>query len=248
MAELLYRNVYHMIKNRISSGEYSAGTLIPSEAKLKREFNVSTITIRRAIQELVLDGLIERRQGIGSFVRDTSKKMEIVGLSSFTTDVASGRLRIVRTLLVDDMIPAQEVIAEKLRVQPDSMLRHLVRSDTIGGSPFSLDEAFIPPALAEKINHEIAASPLFMHLWQETAGLNFVYTHYDIRAGKAGQREQEIMGIEPLSPLLITGELVFDVKEIPSLWIVTKYHPDRCRLSGTVKLLQRKTEHGMIGE
>ena len=248
MAELLYRNVYYELKSRISSGKYPAGTLIPSEAKLKKEFGVSAITIRRAIQELVLDGFIERRQGIGSFVRDTSKKMEVVGLSGFTTDVASGRLRIVRTLLVDDMIPGQEDIAEKLRVQPGSMLRHLVRLDTIGGSPFSIDEAFIPPALAEKINREIASSPLFMYLWQEAAGLDFVHTHYDIWIEEAGQSEQEILGVEPLSPLLITGELVFDVDEIPSLWIVSKYPSDRCRLSGIVKLLQKKTEHGMIGE
>lgn len=248
MSNLLYYTVYSEIKRRIYSGEYPVGTLIPSEAKLKKEFEVSTITIRRAIQELVLDSLVEPRQGIGSIVLDTSKKMEVVGLSCFTTDVSTGRLRIVRTLLVDDMIPAQTDIAEKLRVQPGSMLRHLVRLDTIGGSPFSIDEAFIPPALAEKINYAIAASPLFMHLWQEASGLNFIYTHYDIWAGQAEQKEQEILCIEPLSPLLITGELVFNVNKIPSLWIVTKYPSDRCQLSGTVKLFQKKTEHGKIGE
>ncbi|MCE5250366.1 GntR family transcriptional regulator [bacterium] len=248
MAKLLYQSVYDDLKYRIVTGTYPPGTALPSETGLKNEFHVSSITVRRAIQELVFDGLVEKRHGIGSFVRDKSRETEVIGLSSFTTDVAAGRLRIVRTLLVDDMVPARKDIAEKLGVQPDSMLRHLVRLDTIGGSPFSLDEVYISPVPGSFISRDIADSPLFMHLLQEKAGLCFVRTEYDIRVHKAGQREKEFLGVDESSPLLITGELIFDASDHPVLWIVSTYPAYRCRLNGTVKLVQRSTPCGTIGE
>lgn len=248
MPKPLYRAIYDDLKTRIKNELYPSGSILPSEAKLKKEFDVSAITIRRAVQELVLDGYVEKRQGIGSFVRDRSHMVEVVGLSSFTTDVASGRLRIVRTLLVDDMVPAQKDIAEKLRVQPDSMLRRLVRLDITGSTPFSIDEALVPPDLAVNITRDIAASPLFMHEWQAAAGLDFVRTDYDIWVQQAGEYDYNLLKVDVESQLLVTAELVFDVTGRPVMWIVSKYPSDRCRLSGTVKLVQKETVHGTIGE
>lgn len=248
MSKLLYQTIYDDLKARITSGFYPMGSIIPSEAQFKKEFGVSTITIRRAVQELVLDGLVEKRQGVGSFVCNRPHETEAVGLSSFTTDVASGRLRIVRTLLADTMISAPIEIAGKLGVQPESLLRRLIRLDITGGEPFSIDRAYIPPDLAVNITHEIAASPLFMHRWQEAAGLQFVKTEYDISVQAAGEYEQTMLKVEVSSPLLVAGELVFDSTERPVLWIESMYNAERCRLNGTVKLIQKKTDHGTIGE
>ena len=244
----LYRTIYNDLKKRINSRLYASGSILPSEAVLKKEFNVSTITIRRAVQELVLDGLVEKRQGVGSFICSRPHETEVVGLSSFTTDVALGRLRIVRTLLADSMIPAPLEIAVKLGVQPDSLLRQLIRLDITGGEPFSIDRAYIPPDLAVNITCEIAASPLFMHTWQEAAGLQFVKTDYDISVQTAGDYEQTMLKVDASSPLLVTGELVFDSTARPVLWIVSMYDAERCRLNGTVNLVQKKTDHGTIGE
>ncbi|MBN1291225.1 MAG: GntR family transcriptional regulator [Candidatus Latescibacteria bacterium] len=230
------------------SGLYSPGGMLPSESQLKKEFKVSTITIRRAVQELALDGYIEKRQGIGSFVRDRSQTVEVVSLSGFTSDVVSGRLKIVRTLLTDNMIRIRKEIAEKLNIQTDSLVRHLVRLDSTGGTPFSIDEAFIPPDLAVNITQDIASSPLFMHEWQKATGFDFVKTEYDIQVKKADDREQNLLQIDSASPLLVTGELVFDVSGRPVMWIESKYPSDRCRLSGTVRLVQKETDRGTIGE
>ena len=245
---LLYQTIYDDLKKRILSGLYAPGSLLPSEAQLKKEFDVSTITIRRAVQELALDGYIEKRQGIGSYVRERNQTAEIVSLSGFTSDVASGRLKIVRTLLADDMIPVQKSIADKLNVQPDSLVRHLVRLDTTGGLPFSIDEAFIPPDLAVSITKDMAASPLFMHTWQKAAGFDFIKTEYDIQVKIAEEQEQNLLKIKAETPLLVTGELIFDVSGRPVIWIESRYPANRCRLSGTVRLVQKETESGTIGE
>ena len=66
----LYRTVYDSLKARILAGDYPPDVALPSESRLVHDYGVSLITVRRALHELVLDGLIERRQGVGSFVRE----------------------------------------------------------------------------------------------------------------------------------------------------------------------------------
>ena len=248
MPKFLYENIYEELKKRILSNRYPPDTLLPSESILKKEFNVSQITVRRAIRELVLDGLVESRQGKGTYIHSPENKGVVIGLSNFTSDVAGGRLNIIRTLLTDEMIPAAEEIAKKLRVQAGALVRHLVRLDSMKGEPFSIDEVFIPLVWSEKIDAEIASSPLFMHLLQKAGHLTFRQTEYDIHVGKASEREYACLKIEPESPLLITDELVFDTSGMPVLLVVSKYPAYRCRLSGMVTLVQKKTGNGIIGE
>lgn len=60
--------VQEKIKKRIITGEYPIGSLIPPEPELKKEFKVSIITVRRAVEELVIQGYVEKRSGIGTTV------------------------------------------------------------------------------------------------------------------------------------------------------------------------------------
>lgn len=244
----LYQEVYEVLTDRINDGVYSRGTMLPSEAQLRKEFGVSTITVRRALHELALDGLVDSRQGIGNIVRDRPRDGVIIGLTNFTSSVASGRLRIVRTLLSDRLIPASAPLAKKLSVQPGSMLRHLMRLDSEGGAPLSVDEVFMPPALAQVIDDSIAASPVFAHLWQIKAHTSLIRTYYEITVNMPTMEEQKQLQIDSMVPVLVTNETVMDSTERTIMNVVTRYRGDRCQLSGTVLLSQRKTKQGIIGE
>lgn len=247
MSSPLYRQVYETIRQRIANATYHPGMALPSEARLCAEFGVSRITARRAIHELALDGLVEQRQGLGSFVRSAPQDVEI-GLASFTSDVASGNLRLVRTLLTDEIIAAPEHIAGKLGVQVGSLLRRLVRLDVEGSAPLSVDEVYVPPALAGSITPEIAASPLFVHLWQRGSDIRLVRTHYEIATQLPAPSDQQLLGIGADLPLLVTTETIFDSGGRAALCIVTRYRGDRCHLAGAVKLVQKRTKEGTVGE
>lgn len=244
----LYQKVHDELYSRIRAGGYQVGTTLPSETKLSDEFGVSLITIRRALHELALDGLVESRHGVGHFVLDPSQKPTVIGLSSFTSDVASGRLNLIRTLMADDMIPASAEVSEKLGVQPGSMLRHLVRLDCQDNQPFSIDEVLVPPSLAAGITPQIAASPLFMHLWQENSGLVLVRTQYDIHVASPSGHDFEMLKVTPDIHILVTEELSYDTNGRAAIWIESRYRGDRCRLSGNVTLVQKKTQYGVVGE
>jgi len=244
----LYQKVYEKLIERINAGIYGRGTMLPSEVRLREEFGVSTITVRRALHELALDGLVDSRQGIGNFVREQPREGVIIGLSNFTSAVASGRLRIVRTLLADELIPASALLAKKLSVQAGSMLRHLVRLDSEGGAPLSVDEVFMPPAFARVIDDTIAASPLFAHLWQIKTHKTLVRTYYEITVNMPTEEERKQLQIDSMTPVLAASETIMDSTEKAVMNVVTHYRGDRCQLSGTVLLAQRKTKQGIVGD
>lgn len=243
----LYHQVYEHIRQRIGSGTYARGAALPSEIRLSQEFGVSQITVRRALHELELDGLVDRRQGIGNIVRDSSRSV-LIGLSSFTTDVAEGRLRLVRTLFADEALPASDDVSSKLEIQTGSLVRHLSRLDTEGDVPISVDDVFTPADLAACITHDMAASPLFLHLWQSASGIFTQSTDYELAAEMPDKVIQSQLKIGPETPILVTGEVIRDECHRPLHYIISRYCGDRVRLSSTAQLIQRATDGGRIGE
>ena len=64
------RRIYLLLRERISSGALALGEKLPGETSLAAEFGVSRMTLRRAMDRLVQEDLIERRAGVGAFVHD----------------------------------------------------------------------------------------------------------------------------------------------------------------------------------
>jgi GntR family transcriptional regulator len=231
----LYRIVYDSLKERILAGDYPPGVALPSESRLVHDYEVSLITVRRALQELVLDGLIERRQGVGSFVREASRDV-VVGLSSFDADVAEGRLRLTRDLLADYEMPAPAEAAARLRLPVGATVRYLSRLDRQGAVPFSVDEVYITPNLAGPLTPELAASPLFFPLWCESAGVSIDRVDFELGVRMPDHARQEQLAIGPDTPLLSCAEVNFDAAGNPVMWIVSYYRGDITRLTHSVRI------------
>ena len=73
MSRYLYERVKSELRRRIAHGDYGPGHRVPSESELVEAFGVSTITVRRAIRELIAEGLLIGRQGLGVFVADNRR-------------------------------------------------------------------------------------------------------------------------------------------------------------------------------
>lgn len=80
----LYMQVHEILKKRIIHGEYPIGSLIPPEPKLKDEFKVSIITIRRAVEELALGGYVVKKSGVGTRVLENNAIAKLSTGKDFT--------------------------------------------------------------------------------------------------------------------------------------------------------------------
>ncbi|MGY3724669.1 transcriptional regulator, GntR family [Granulicatella balaenopterae] len=96
MTEYLYEKIYQIVKDKINRNELTIGDMVPTELELSREFGVSRITSKRALQELEQDGYITRIRGKGSFVKERTtnpfvKRQEIVLVMPFNADHEFGQ-------------------------------------------------------------------------------------------------------------------------------------------------------------
>ena len=82
----LYLQLKNKIKRDIRTGILKAGDKIPSEAQLQKEYNMSRVTVRNAMEELAVDGYIIKVQGKGSFVAQSDMLRLPIGITSFTED------------------------------------------------------------------------------------------------------------------------------------------------------------------
>ena len=106
----LYQQVLEDIKAEISSGTYASGQRIPSEAELSQLYSVSRVTVRRAIEELVGEGYLTKRQGKGTYVNQrkmTRKIRQCSTIESFTDVCAEMGMKAGAHVIERRVVPAR---------------------------------------------------------------------------------------------------------------------------------------------
>jgi DNA-binding GntR family transcriptional regulator len=138
----LYVQIYSIIREKVESGEWPEGTQIPTEDDLCRTYDVSKVTVREAIQELVREGYLRRQQGKGTFVLPP---MPQIGLSmrAGLTEVPYGEEVTVSKEIIESRIlmPEEEI---RLLLQTEEKIRYVLLRKYIDGQPCILEELFIP--------------------------------------------------------------------------------------------------------
>lgn len=143
-----YQSVHDEVLNRLDSGMYSVGTRLPTEEALAKAFDVSRVTVRKALDMLVQSGYITARQGSG-YVVSTLSPPSSTCLVSFTDQViGEGRIPGARLLGID--APAKSVPPEVAALF-DGELTLIRRLRTVDGAPVMLVRTWVPSDLVPGI-------------------------------------------------------------------------------------------------
>ena len=141
---------YVQLRQRLEAG-IEAGVLppnssLPPEREIAEITDLSRVTVRKAIRELVREGLIEQRQGSGSFVREPVARMEqsLKHLTSFSEDMAQRGLETTSRWLERGLfVPTADEIAGLGLSEGDEVAR-IYRLREAGGRPMALERAALP--------------------------------------------------------------------------------------------------------
>ena len=143
----LYQQVIDIIKNEINSGAYKAGARIPNEFELAESYKVGRVTVRRAIEELVQQGYLTKRQGKGTFVNAPKLKRKIVqkgDVQSFSEGCAANDMVPGARLVSRTVVAATREDAAFFGVEPGCELIVVERVRTADGIPVMLENnAFV---------------------------------------------------------------------------------------------------------
>src|SRR5699024_391581 len=95
----LYLQLKNQIKKEIRTGLLKAGDKLPSEAQLQKEYGMSRVTVRNAMEELAAEGYIIKVQGKGSFVANSDMLRLPIGVTSFSEDARMQGVSLTSTIL-----------------------------------------------------------------------------------------------------------------------------------------------------
>ena len=107
----LYYQLKQEIKTSILRGNFKEGDLIPSERELSEKYNLSSTTVRRALNDLVQEDLLERKAGKGTFVRTQRIKRDLKKLLGFTQNMTEMGLT-PSTVVLNKKNSARELFCE----------------------------------------------------------------------------------------------------------------------------------------
>src|SRR5690554_4443954 len=110
----LYYQVQEILEEKISTGEWEEGHRLPTEKELARYYNVSTITVKRAVHELVNKGILYRIRGKGTFVSSNSKEKKEKNLLNLVTFGHKNEENYPHKLLHSAIESAKGTVAKKL--------------------------------------------------------------------------------------------------------------------------------------
>lgn len=221
------RRVYLLLRSRLTSGQFVPGMRLSSEPALAAEHGVSRVTVRRALDQLCSEGLIERRPGAGTFVRDAGLgRPVVVDLTNvFSHLLEMGRETSVRLLSFGYVTPPV-TIATALRLKPGERTQRSVRARMADGAPFSYLITHVPERIGLTYSEaDLSTRPLLRLL--ENSGVVAARASQMITATLAEPEVAEALQVEIGSPLLSLTRVVYEETGSGVEHLQALYRPDR---------------------
>ena len=234
----LYYQIATVLRERIVSGELSTGAPLPGEEALGREYDVSRITVRRALSVLEAEGLILRQRGRGTFVGD--RPVEPARFSGSMEDlIAIGVSTSVRVLKFQT-VAAPENVAAKLDLEEGDPVVRIDKTRYIEGAPFSLVVNFLPQETGSQLSPaDLSEKPLLVVL-EEKLGIKADEAIQSIQATIAGAEVAALLDVRVGDPLLKVERTVFDTRNKPVEHVSVMYRADKNFY--TVRLKRNRTD------
>ncbi|PIE04437.1 MAG: GntR family transcriptional regulator [Spirochaetales bacterium] len=196
----LYARLGNTLKEQIIEGYYKPGDMIPSEIELGKHYGVSRITVRKAVEGLVLKGLLEKKQGIGTCVRSPRLIDETSNLKSFTEKISGSSIHFSTQVLRVEIIPADEILSCHMQVPEGERVVHIARVRSADGVPIGYFENYISSITGLGLDEDYSKS--IYSLIEHKCGIAIREARKEIASVAASERIQSILQLKEAVPLL----------------------------------------------
>lgn len=200
----IWRQISLALHRDISAGGYQPGEKMPTEAKLSERFGVNRHTVRRAISDLVEQGLVRVEQGRGTFVAEDIVEF-VVGERTRFTELMAAQDRTPGTQLIRAMeIPAVDLVAENLKIRAGAKVVLIERLGDADGRPISIGSHYFP---AKRVAGLIPAFEEYRSITRALAAIgisDYVRLSTRVRSRRALAEETQLLRISPSTPVLET--------------------------------------------
>jgi GntR family transcriptional regulator len=221
------------LQDRINAGEWLPGQRMPTEPVLVEQFGVNRLTVRQALSHLRQTGVIDVRQGSGTFVADPPAVLEIsVDPERQLVDEGSVHASIKSVVhgVTESVLgyAADPNLLASAHLGIDAV--HLGRLDTLvgsGGDPFAVSSYWLDARLYAGLAERWITDATLSMVLRDAYGVTLFYDWRAFSAAAAGSIEVEHLGGRPGAPLIVRDGVSIDADDVPVYYVRRRIRAER---------------------
>lgn len=209
-SEPLFLQIQNDIASKVESGAYDAGKKLPNELQLAEQYGVGRITVRRAISELSRDGVLVKKQGKGTFVRERRIFRKIEHTMSFTESCRMNGLEESNVVMVHEVLPPESRLIPTPQCFNGESVLHIQRLRLASETPVTIEDNFYSLSrLGFLLTEDLESSSLFRVLAEHGVDTSKFRNSY-IEATKATTAQAAMLSVPVGDPLFLLHEEALD--------------------------------------
>lgn len=203
----LYQQMANEIKAQIASGDLKENERMMAEMELSRQYNVSRITVRKALELLAEEDVLIKRQGVGAFVAGKKLVRNMDSVMGFTSTCEMNGQIATSELLSAGLDKARPSDVRLFGIQEQENVLSVRRLRFCDGVPVMVEEVRFPRSFAALLSEDLTGS---LHRLLEARGLKLVKGVKNIGICYASKEEARLLGVPENAALLIQRDISYD--------------------------------------
>jgi GntR family transcriptional regulator len=229
----LYAQVEEVIRRRLLDNYWKPGDALPSEFELARELSVSQGTVRKALNDMVAEHLLERRQGLGTFVSEHTERRALFLYFNLVGRDGTCTMPVSRVLASERRV-ATETERERLALARDEQVIALHRVRALHDKPVIVERLTLPNTMFAGLDPDEKLPENLYRIFQRDYGVTVAKASESVSAVAAEPLEAQLLGVLPGAPLLEIDRVALTIDGRPIEWRVS-----RCNTTDYTYVAQR---------
>jgi GntR family transcriptional regulator len=223
----LHKQISDWLREQIEEGSLKKNEKLPSENEMSDTFDVSRVTVRRALQTLENEQLIYRCQGLGSFVSDHRTHQSFAQLKDFNEELSGSGLQASSKVISLGQEKVSEEIASFLNIKENSIVVKLERVRLGNGQPIACDVTWLPVFYGQLIEgFDLEETTIFKILENEFE-IPIEKGCYRLGATVADATRSSHLEVEEYTPLLLINRISYTIGDKPIYFQKRYYRNDK---------------------
>lgn len=218
-----HAQISQWLRSQIEKGTYGIDEKLPSENELAKKFDVSRVTIRRALQSLESDSIIYRCQGLGSFVSDERATHDLVKLTDFNEDMAKAGLEPSSVVQKFETVDAPDWLPPLLDIDEGSKVLQVDRLRLGDDEPVAFDSTWLPILYGQLLNKKDLTESTIYRLLEKNYDIPVIRGCYKLSAEVANEKLASDLKVHQNSPLFVIDRLSYTIGD-KALYYQKRYY------------------------
>jgi GntR family transcriptional regulator len=225
MSRPVHRSIRDDLRLRLSTGEWSAGQRLPSETDLAARYGVARMTIRQAVGALASEGVVVRRQGLGTFAAEQLPARSADGLMSFTESMRMQGRDVATRLVAASVEQPPSAARDALRLGGSAAAVLVRRLRTLDGCPVAVQSSWLPFARFAGLDSEPLLNGSLYAMLEDRYGVQIVRARQAIIAAAADGDDAGLLELQPGAPVLRITRTTYDSSNIAIEYGISAMRP-----------------------